>query len=367
MSPLSMSPLAAELHAIIAASGPIPISRYMEICLSHPIHGYYMNRDPLGRAGDFTTAPEISQIFGELIGLWAATVWQQMESPQPARLIELGPGRGTMMADVLRAAYALPPFRSALCVHLVETSPALERGQRERLGDINVPISWHRSLAEVPAGPAIILANEFFDALPIHQAVKHADGWHERLIDMDPSGRLAFALAPQPSLPIAARVPAHLDEEAEPGAIFEWRSSALVKELATRVCDYGAALVIDYGHADSGLGDTLQAVSRHRFADPLAAPGEADLTAHVDFAALRTAAGRAGANVHGPIEQSVFLRRLGIEPRAARLKAVAPAQAAAIDTAIARLTGASATGMGTLFKVLALGDPTLGPPPGFDA
>ncbi len=167
-----MSPLEAELRAIISASGPIPVARYMALCLGHPEHGYYMNRDPLGRAGDFITAPEISQMFGELLGLWAAAAWRQMGSPPTVQLIELGPGRGTMMADAVRAARAVPAFRSALQVHLVETSPALERRQRATLDACGVPVAWHRELTDIPEGDAIVLANEFFDALPIHQAVK---------------------------------------------------------------------------------------------------------------------------------------------------------------------------------------------------
>jgi len=361
-----MSPLEAELRAMISASGPIPVSRYMALCLSHPEHGYYTNRDPFGRAGDFVTAPEISQMFGELIGLWAAEVWRQMGSPRAVRLIELGPGRGTMMADALRAARALPAFGEALCVHLVETSPALECRQRETLAACDATVSWHRALAEVPTGTAIILANEFFDALPVHQAIRGADGWYERVVGLDSGGRLVFATAPTPS-PAVARMPQRLAAEAALGTIFEWRCAGAMRALASRVAEDGAALIIDYGHAESGLGDTLQAVRGHRFADVLAEPGEADLTAHVDFAVLRADAEQVGARVYGPIEQGLFLRRLGIEQRAARLKAAPPAKACAIDAALARLTGPGPAGMGRLFKALALCDPTLGPLPGFDS
>jgi SAM-dependent MidA family methyltransferase len=362
-----VSPLEAELRETIAASGPIPVSRYMALCLSHPAHGYYMGRDPFGRAGDFTTAPEISQMFGELIGLWAAAVWQAMGSPQPVRLIEFGPGRGTMIADALRAARALPAFLAALDIYLVETSPVLERRQRETLAHCDAPIAWRRELGEIPEGPSIILANEFFDALPVHQAVKTVDGWRERLVGVDAKGRLAFTHARSPSPDIAARAPPHLDRDAAPGAIFEWRCDGLVCGIAARVGRGGAALVVDYGHAESGLGDTLQAVRGHRYADLLGEPGEADLTAHVDFAALSAAAEKSGAHAHGPVEQGLFLRRLGIAQRAARLKASAsPAQAAAIDTAVARLTAGGRTGMGTLFKALALADPRLGLLPGFE-
>ena len=361
-----MSPLETELRTLIETNGPIPVSEYMALCLGHPTYGYYMTRDPLGRAGDFITAPEISQMFGELIGLWAAAAWQQMGEPTPVRLIELGPGRGTLMADVLRAAYALPAFRSALRVHLVEMSPVLEQRQRHTLHPVTVPIQWHDNLSEVTDGISIVLANEFFDALPIHQAVKSTTGWHERLVGLDETGRLSFAAAPSPSLPIAARVPAHLDEQAEPGTVFEWRCADIPRALAARLTGGGVALIIDYGHIESGLGDTLQAVRGHRYAGVLEAPGEADLTAHVDFAALRAVAERAGARAYGPVTQSELLRRLGIERRAARLRAAAPTKAAALDAAIARLTQAGSSGMGTLFKALALAHPALAPPPGFE-
>jgi SAM-dependent MidA family methyltransferase len=289
-----------------------------------------------------------------------------MGPPLGVRLIELGPGRGTMMADALRAARTLPAFCSAVSVHLVETSPALETRQRTALAASAVPTTWHRSLTDVPAGPAIILANEFFDALPVHQAVRSADGWHERVIGLDERGALAFAATPSPSPTIAARIPRHLDAAAAPGTIFEWRCADAVRALAARVADRGAALIIDYGHAESGLGDTLQAVRGHAYADVLAAPGEADLTAHVDFAALRSEAERAGARTFGPITQGLFLRRLGIDVRAAALKSAVPAQAAAIEAGLGRLTTSAPPGMGTLFKVLALCDPRLGPFPGFD-
>jgi SAM-dependent MidA family methyltransferase len=349
----------------IAKTGPMPVVQFMALCLVHPEHGYYMRGDPLGRGGDFITAPEISQMFGELIGVWAAAVWSMLGSPNPIRLVELGPGRGTMMSDALRAARALPAFRQAITVHLVEASPALRQRQRGSLEGLGIPLEWHQSLARVPEGPAIVLANEFFDALPIHQAIKQADGWHERVIGIGSDGRLAFgAAAPLRSLdetlPPEARA-------AEIGAIYEWRSETAVNELARRITHRGAALVIDYGHVRSAVGDTFQAVRAHRFVDPLAEPGLADLTAHVDFQAMAAAAARAGARVHGPVEQGVFLRRLGIEVRAKALKSkVPPAQADEIDAALVRLTAGGPTGMGTLFKVMGLSDPAIGPLPGFE-
>jgi SAM-dependent MidA family methyltransferase len=359
--------LETEIHRLIALAGPMPVAQYMDLCLYHPRLGYYTTHDPLGRGGDFTTAPEISQMFGELVGLWAAAVWRQMGAPENVRLIELGPGRGTLMADALRALQVVPAFRAAIVLHLVEISPALRQRQREMLQDPAVPVRWHTTLQEVPAGPAIIIANEFFDALPVHQAVKQADGWHERVVAVNAAGNFEFALAAdriphiEPLLPTQVR-------EAPVGAIYEWRNDATALELGRRaVQGPGAALVIDYGHTASAPGDTFQAVRQHAYADPLTELGLVDLTAHVDFQALAQAAESIGAAVHGPIEQGELLRRLGIDARAAALKAKATRPISAeIDVALARLTGGGRKGMGALFKALALTHPRLGPPPGFE-
>jgi NADH dehydrogenase [ubiquinone] 1 alpha subcomplex assembly factor 7 len=360
-----MTPLEPELRRLIAIDGPLDVARYVALCLGHPLHGYYMARDPLGRAGDFVTAPEVSQMFGELIGLWAAATWQAMGAPAPLRLIELGPGHGTLMADALRAANILPEFRAALAVHLVETSPRLIARQRETLPGLDIPLAWHRDLGEVPEGPAIIIANEFFDALPLHQAVKTPRGWHGRMVGVA-NNRLAFALSPDP-MPAFERVLPDALHDAPVGAIYEWRDDHVAAGLAERlVRDGGAALVIDYGHTESAAGDTLQAVQGHRFADPLAEPGLADLTAHVDFAALARTAEREGARTLGPVTQGAFLHRLGIVERATALKANATKlQAADIDAALLRLTGGGGE-MGELFKVLAIADPKLDTLPGFD-
>lgn len=360
------APLETEIRRLIAIAGPMPVAQYMSLCLTHPEHGYYTTRDPLGRSGDFTTAPEISQMFGELIGLWAAAVWRQMGSPENLRLVELGPGRGTMMLDMLRAAQVVPAFRAAIVGHLVEISPALQRRQRQTLQGIDVPLLWHLSIDEVPEGPMILFANEFFDALPVHQAVKQDDGWHERVVAVDADGAFAFDAARDPIPRFAETLPERV-RDAPVGAVFEWRSDRVVFEIGRRlVHGGGAALVIDYGHSESDTGETLQAVARHAFADPLAGPGEVDLTAHVDFAALALAAESIGARVDGPLTQHDFLLRLGIEARAQTLKSKAPPdQAAAIDAAMARLIDLAPEGMGRLFKVLGLADPELGPLPGF--
>jgi NADH dehydrogenase [ubiquinone] 1 alpha subcomplex assembly factor 7 len=363
-----MTPLEAELRRIIAADGPMSVATFMGLCLGHPAHGYYMTRDPFGRRGDFITAPEISQMFGELIGLWAAAVWQAMGAPARLALVELGPGRGTLMADALRAARVVPAFAAALDVHLVETSLVLQRRQQETLAPLGVPLAWHRDLAEVAEGALILIANEFFDALPVHQAVKAPSGWHERMVGVGPDGRLTLALHPDPLPGFATLVPEAV-AGAQSGAVYEWRAADVAADIARRVAtNGGAALAIDYGHSESALGETLQAVGRHGFADPLATPGEVDLTAHVDFAALARTARAAGARVHGPLAQGAFLRRLGIEARAAVLRAKATgAQAEDIDAALARLIGPGREAMGELFKAMAFADPKLGALPGFDS
>ena len=361
-----MTPLEEEIRRIIAFDGPMPISEYMRTCLGHPKYGYYVTRDPLGPLGDFTTAPEVSQMFGELLGAWAAAVWRQMGSPARVDLVELGPGRGTLMADALRAARALPAFRAAIAVHLVEMSDVLMAKQRETLGASGVPVAWHHDVREIPAGPAIVLANEFFDALPIHQAVRGERGWHERVVALGKDEQLAFAVNPVPMLDFEKMLPEAL-REAPAGAIYEWRSAAYSLEIIHRLKSHGgAALVIDYGYAETQVGETFQAVRKHAYADPLVDPGEVDLTAHVDFGALAHAGRASGVGVNGPLTQGEFLRRLGIEQRATRLKQNATSQQAAdIDSAFARLTAPDQ--MGELFKVLAFADPKLGALPGFDS
>ena len=358
-------PAAAEIRKLIRSAGPMPVSRYMELCLTHPQHGYYMTRDPIGREGDFTTAPEVSQMFGELLGLWAAAVWKSMGMPDPVRLVELGPGRGTMMADVLRAIRVLPGFYQAVSVHLVEINPALIDRQQETLRDMKTAASWHDGIDGVPEGPAIILANEYFDALPVHQVIRQQHGWHERVIDVSQSGQLVFTAAPEPLKHFDLLLPS-LVRAAPVGAIFEWRPTAEIMRIGRRLRDQGgAALIIDYGHVRSDAGDTFQAISRHSFTDPLRSPGQADLTAHVDFQGLALGAEDAGARLHGPVEQGEFLKRLGIETRAATLMSKANTQVAAdIQSALKRLIGTGRGEMGALFKVLGVSHPDVGTLPG---
>lgn len=354
-----MTPLEAEIRRIIAIDGPIPVDRYMELCLGHPQHGYYATRNPFGAQGDFVTAPEVSQMFGELIGAWTAAVWRQMGSPARVNLVELGPGRGTLMADALRAATGMPDFLGAVSVHLVETSPVLRVVQEKTLANAAASIAWHRAVEEIPEGPVIATANEFVDALPVGQFIKDRDGWHTRMIGLADE-KLAFMAAPDALF-------GHAGAELPPGTILERRQDQPIALLARRIAaDGGAALIVDYGHAESGFGDTLQAVRAHKFADPLEAPGEADLTTQVDFAALAVTATRQGTATQGPIPQGAFLRTVGIERRAERLKSKAtPQQSADIDSALARLTAPDQ--MGELFRVMAIAHPKLGPLPGFDS
>ena len=353
------SPLHSEIKKRIQSSGAMPVWRYMELCLTHPEHGYYVSRDPLGREGDFTTAPEVSQMFGELLGLWTASVWKAIGSPPALRLVELGPGRGTMMADALRALRVLPPLYQSLSVHLVEINPVLrDKQQTTLMGARNV--FWHENIDEVPEGPAVILANEYFDVLPIHQMVRRETGWHERVVEFDDSGKLVFGAAPEPTPRFEVLLPP-LVRAAPVGAVFEWRPDAEVLKIAARVRDQdGAALIIDYGHVRSDAGDTFQAITRHSFTDPLKNPGQADVTAHVDFQALVRAAEDLGARIHGPITQGEFLKRLGIETRALTLMAkTTPEVSADISSALKRLTDSGRSGMGSMFKVLAISEPRI--------
>jgi SAM-dependent MidA family methyltransferase len=332
----------------------------------HPQHGYYVSRDPLGREGDFTTSPEVSQMFGELLGLWAASVWRGMGSPPVLRLVELGPGRGTMMADALRALRVLPPLYQLLSIHLVEINPVLREKQKAALSTAR-NLAWHDNFDEVPDGPSIILANEYFDVLPIHQVVRRETGWHERVIELDDSGELAFGAAPEPTPRFDVLLPP-LVRAAPVGAVFEWRPDTEIMKIAARVRDQdGAALIIDYGHVRSDAGDTFQAITRHSYADPLQAPGQADVTAHVDFQALAHAAEAVGARAHGPVTQGEFLKRLGIESRALTLMAKASHEVSEdVAAALQRLTGTGRGAMGSMFKVLGISAAQYPALPGLD-
>jgi SAM-dependent MidA family methyltransferase len=305
---------------------------------------YYAARDPFA---DFATAPELSQAFGECLGLWAALAWEGMGRPAPVLLAEAGPGRGTLMEDALRAvAEVAPAFRAALRLHLIEASPRLRATQSARLPEA----AFHDSLATLPDGPLILLANEFLDALPIRQFVRRGEAWRERWVE---HGAFVERDAPDPPT-----------RDAPEGAVCE-RGEAAAGFVAALARRGAAALFLDYGPAESGLGDSLQAMREGRAADPLAAPGTVDVTAHVDFCALAAAARSAGARAHGPLPQGVFLARLGLHARSAALAAANRARAPALLAAAHRLTAPEA--MGRLFKALALTHPDAPPPPGFDA
>jgi len=337
----------------IALTGPISVADFMAEALGHPRLGYYRRALPVGAAGDFTTAPEISQMFGELIGAWLAERWLAMGRPA-FNLVELGPGRGTLMADALRATRGTPGFHASLRLHLVETDAPLRALQAQALAAF-AP-TWHERFDDVPTGPLLLVANEFFDALPVRQFEKTAHGWRERMVGSPDGETLTFALAPG-ATPFARFLP---DAAEGTQAEISEAGRALAGAIGARVKrDRGWALIIDYGY-DSGAGRSLQAVRGHKGAGILERPGETDLSAHVDFAALAAAA---DAPTFGPVPQGDFLRRLGLLQRAETLKSRASAaQRAAIDAASARLIGKDR--MGTLFRVLAVGDGT-SPPAGF--
>ena len=357
------TPLATTLAAEIARAGAMPVSEYMRRCLWDREHGYYATRQPLGAAGDFITAPEISQTFGELIGLWAAVVWRDhMRAPAAITLAELGPGRGTLLRDALRATARAPGFHDALRCQLVEASEPLIAMQRKALQDFAVPSAWREDLSEV-APPVIVVANEFFDALPVRQWVKSDMGWRERRVEIDERGALRFGV------PAQAAGNADLDAafaSAPTGAIIELSEhQSHLRDLAALAARGPlAALVIDYGHTRTAPGETLQAVRGHRHEDPLTSPGEADLSAQVDFEALAATARQFGLAVDGPIPQGEFLGRLGIVERASRLMSANPERASLIEISVGRLIAPD--GMGSRFKVLGLRSPELPPLPGLE-
>jgi len=342
------TPVGRKLARLIRATGPISIAQYM----AEANAAYYRDGTPFGAAGDFVTAPEISQMFGELLGLWCAEQWRAVGSPAGIALVELGPGLGTLMADARRALSVVPGARDALRPWLVEGSPRLRAAQAAKVADA----IWVDRFELVPDGPLLLLANEFFDALPIRQFVRTPAGWCERLVDADAEDRL---------LAIVSDRPTALPDDAPPGAIREFGApgGALAGSIAARIARHGgAALIVDYG--GSAAGDTLQAVRRHRKELPFDAPGEADLSAHVDFAVLAAAARQAGAAVHGPVPQARFLAMLGLEARAERLAARATAdQQMALASQVARLTDPA--GMGSLFQAMAITHPDLFMPAGF--
>lgn len=344
----------------IALTGPMPLSDYMSLCLSHPTHGYYMTRDPLGTTGDFTTSPEISQMFGELIGLSLAQSWMDQGCPAPFALVELGPGRGTLMADILRTTAGVPGFKQAVTLHLVETSPTLRAAQADALASTQITPHWHDDVSTLPMMPLFLVANEFFDALPIRQFVRHGDTWRERVIGVDQDA-LALGLTDTAALDVLA----HRLDDTQDGHLVELCPAIpmIVDQIDARISTHGGvALFIDYGDWRS-RGDTFQALQGHAYVDPLADPGAADLTAHVDFEALAQASPTTAHTQLTP--QGVFLERLGISQRAQSL--AKRLSSAALDSHVQahrRLTHPDQ--MGHLFKVLGLFPKGGKPPPGLE-
>jgi NADH dehydrogenase [ubiquinone] 1 alpha subcomplex assembly factor 7 len=352
-----MTPLEPLLIRQIASSGPMTIAEYMTACLLHPEHGYYTTRDPFGTAGDFTTAPEISQMFGELIGLCLAQSWLDQGSPAAFTLAELGPGRGTLMADLLRATRGIPGFHAAANVTLIEASPALRAHQRKALG--NHHVRWCDTTHDLPDAPLFLIANEFFDALPIRQFTRHSNGWAETVVGLKGGGLTLGQTDPAPLAMIDHRL-----ADTTPGQVVEICPSAgpIMNDIATRIAGYGGlALIIDYGDWQS-RGDTLQAMRSHKYVSVVNNPGQSDLTAHVDFAALAAQAVPCATRYTA---QGQFLTQLGLPQRSARLAASLGGPALEQHLlATTRLT--AATEMGTLFKVLAVHAMGAPAPPGFD-
>ncbi len=343
--------LEARIAASIAMSGPIGVDAFMAQALYDPAEGYYVVQKPIGVAGDFTTSPEITQIFGELVGLWLAQSWMDLGAPAPFQLIELGPGQGTLMADVLRVGARVPGFLAATQIHLVETNAHLRHVQKAKLSGFS-PI-WHDQLSDVPDGHSLIFANEFLDCMPIRQFVRTKEGWREKQVGVNGDGRLAFGLGP-----IMAAPPRNARADDEVGAVREVAPalSSFVASLHERFDNHvGRTLLIDYNDPAGHPGDTLQALHKHTKVHPLDHIGAADITAHVDFAALVRWANATGLPYDGPISQSAFLSFLGIEARAQTLIAANPSCANDVQAAVERLV--SKAHMGALFSVICIDSP----------
>ena len=370
-----MQTLKQRILKHIQQSGPMNVASYMGWCLLDPTQGYYPTRDPLGVDGDFITAPEISQMFGELLGIWLLQSWRAMGSPKRVELVEYGPGRGVMMSDILRTARMDKEFLNAIRVSLIETSSALEAKQAERLADCGVPVSWVNAIDDVATGPTLVIGNEYLDCLPIRQFVmkdrfKGKAGWHERLIDVHPDNpqKLIYTVSDAAISKIDQDLLPEKMPDAKDGDLVEVSAGLgqLADALGHRFAnDLGAAMFIDYGPDETEFGDTFQALQKHQKVFPLDAPGEADLTARVDFAALKELADGDGLVVYGPCPQGQFLSRMGIEVRAVALSKSEPQSKEKIARQLHRLTHADE--MGTLFKAIAIQSTTLPAPIGFAA
>lgn len=365
------TPLAQALKARIRSEGPISVLDYMAACLHDPEHGYYRRMPAIGADGDFVTAPEISQVFGELTGLWCAVAWQQMGAPRAVNLVELGPGRGTLMRDALRASAVLPQFRTALSVHLVESNGALRAEQSAALSDCDVPVRHHddavdvlsRRAAGLADAPVIVVANEFLDALPVEQMAFSDGGWRTRCIGLGVDDE-TFRFAPGPACAAPRVLPASRGPQEDDILEVCDGHRALADALAVRATIAPlAAIFIDYGHAATGFGDTLQGVQGQSHVSPFHAPGETDLSAQVDFESFARACAEAGLSLDGPAPQAGFLGRLGIVERASRLMAQNPNKAGTVEAGVQRLM--SPVGMGSRFLAVGVRSPGLPPLPGF--
>lgn len=359
------TPLAGKIKSLITAHGPISVTDYFSLCLADPQYGYYRTREPFGSAGDFTTAPEISQLFGEMIGIFLVQAWQSHGEPKPAHIAEIGPGRGTMMADILRVISRLSPaLYEAASFHLIETSERLQKVQRQTLVAHRFKISWHESFDTLPEGFLLLAANELFDAIPIRQFVKTPQGFRERMVGLDADGELTFAAG------VASIDPALLPQpptEVPVGTLFEIAPArdAVMATLASRIrAGGGTAVIIDYGHMATAYGDTLQAVREHQFDPPLKHPGEADITSHVDFEQLARRAATEGLQINGLTYQGDFLVGLGLIERASSLGSGKDAiTQEGIRMDVERLAGSGEGKMGELFKVLVVSSPAVALPP----
>lgn len=359
--PSKSLPLETKIRNLISANGPINIAEFMKTCLYDPQSGYYMTSRPFGSDGDFVTAPDVSQMFGELIAAWCIEVWESMGEPTQFYLIELGPGRGTLMLDVIRVAKINPKFLQAVQIQLVEISPRLVQQQKDTLKDSPVEIQWHQEVPSLADGCFILIANEFLDALPIQQFVYEEGNWYERVVGLKDGGKLTFGLGPNVSdlnIDLASLKPNGNGDLLEIAPAAE----AIICEIAQAlVLRTGAALLIDYGYLKSAFGDSLQAVKGHQFIDILESPGSVDLTSHVNFEMIKTTAEAAGSSCFGPVTQAEFLLNLGLIERAGALgRGKDQSVQDDIHLAVDRLAGSDQ--MGDLFKVVALTSPGLNVP-----
>lgn len=350
------APLEKKIRDLITQTGPISVADYFAVCLADPEFGYYITKDPFGVAGDFTTAPEISQLFGEMIGVYLVQSWQAQAPDGPIRIIEIGPGRGTLMADALRVIQKIAPtLLEQATIHMVETSPKLKEIQKETLAKYDIKVSWHKSFEDVPSGFLLLVANELFDAIPLRQFVKTDLGFRERTVTINALDELSFSVGIA-GIDTDLLPSNHKDQPS--GTIFEIAPARVnvMTTVATRLAkEGGSALIIDYGYLATGFGDTLQAIYKHEFDPPLANPGRADLTSHVDFEMLMRTAHAVGAHIHGVMYQGDFLVGLGLLQRAGMLGQDKDHETQqSIRSAVERLVGEGQGNMGELFKVLAI-------------